>query len=201
MFSTRVLVPLALLGLLSSSLTALRQAPARVDASAEAIRLNNLGVAAMNQQKPEVALERFQAAAKADPSLAAARLNQAIAMTGLQQYEPAQQILDALVESEPGNVRAWYNLGLLLRTLGESEKATGRLHAHDGAGARATRTRTTSRDCSPASCSSRIRRSDRSRARSNSIPSSSRPSSASPAPTSAAERPTTPSGTWTGSRG
>ena len=36
-------------------------------AKAEAIGLNNLGVASMNQQKPEAALERFEAAAKADP--------------------------------------------------------------------------------------------------------------------------------------
>ena len=140
-----LLVSVASILSLASGVLARRQPPARVSASAEAIALNNLGVAAMNQQKPEIALERFQAAAKADPSLAAARLNQAIAMTGLQQYEPAQQILDALVKSEPGNVRAWYNLGLLLRTLGESEKALaaftratelapGDAHAHYFAG-------------------------------------------------------------------
>ena len=140
-----MLVCVALFGSLASGVFARRQAPARVDAAAEAIRLNNLGVASMNQQKPEVALERFEAAAKADPSLAAARLNQAIAMTALQRYEPAQQILDALVKAEPGNVRAWYNLGLLARTLGESETALaaftratelapGDAHAHYFAG-------------------------------------------------------------------
>jgi hypothetical protein len=55
-----------LLGILSIvALTlapSLGQAPARVDAAAEAIRLNNLGVASMNQQKFEPALERFTAA-------------------------------------------------------------------------------------------------------------------------------------------
>ncbi len=60
----------------------------------------------MNQQKPEVALERFEAASKADPSLVAARLNQAIAMTALQRYEPAQQILDADRESGTAQRRA-----------------------------------------------------------------------------------------------
>ena len=44
-------------------------------------------------------------------------------MTALQRYEPAQQILDAIVKAEPRNVRAWYNLGLLARTLGDSDAA------------------------------------------------------------------------------
>ena len=108
---------------LLSPVAALRQPPARVTASAAAIRLNNLGVASMNQQKPEAALERFEAAAKADPTLAAARLNQAIAMTALQRYDTAQQILDGLVKADASNVRAWYNLGLLQRTLGDGDAA------------------------------------------------------------------------------
>ena len=109
--------------LLWAPLPAGRQAPATVSASAEAIRLNNLGVASMNQQKPEAALARFEEAARADPSLTAARLNQAIALTGLQRYEQAQQILDALVKADPSHVRAWYNLGLIGRTLGDSDAA------------------------------------------------------------------------------
>jgi Tfp pilus assembly protein PilF len=116
-----------LLGILSIvALTlapSLGQAPARVDAAAEAIRLNNLGVASMNQQKFEPALERFTAALAADGSLAAARVNQAIALTALQRYEEARPVLDAIVTSDPASVRAWYNLGLLVRTLGESEAA------------------------------------------------------------------------------
>ena len=108
---------------LVSGVSARRQAPARVTATDEAIRLNNLGVASMNQQKAEVALERFEAAAKADASLVAARVNQAIAMTALQRYEPAQQILDAVVKADPSHVRAWYNLGLLARTLGDTDAA------------------------------------------------------------------------------
>ena len=118
-----LLVSVALFLSLASGVSARRQAPARVAANADAITLNNLGVATMNQQKPEVALERFEAAAKADPSLVAARVNQAIAMTALQRYEPAQQILDAIVKADPSNVRAWYNLGLLARTLGDSDTA------------------------------------------------------------------------------
>ena len=71
----------------------LRQAPVPVDAAAEAIRLNNLGVASMNQQKFEPALERFVAALAADGSLRAARVNQAIALSALQRYEEARPLL------------------------------------------------------------------------------------------------------------
>jgi Tfp pilus assembly protein PilF len=119
----RLVFSLCLLAVLSPTLDARRQAPARVTATGEAIRLNNLGVASMNQQKPEVALERFEASARADASLVAARVNQAIAMTALQRYEPAQQMLEAVVKADPTHVRAWYNLGLLGRTLGQSDAA------------------------------------------------------------------------------
>ena len=118
-----LLVSVGLVLSLASGVSARRQAPARVTATDEAIRLNNLGVASMNQQKPEVALERFEAAATADASLVAARVNQAIAMTALQRYEPAQQILDAVVKADPTHVRAWFNLGLLTRTLGDTDVA------------------------------------------------------------------------------
>jgi Tfp pilus assembly protein PilF len=101
----------------------LHQAPASVDAAAEAIRLNNLGVASMNQQKFEPALDRFVAALAADGSLGAARVNQAIALSALQRYEEARPLLEAVIKGDAANARAWYNLGLLLRTLGEGETA------------------------------------------------------------------------------
>lgn len=119
----RLAFSLCLLVALSPALDARRQAPVRVTATAEAIRLNNLGVASMNQQKPEVALERFEAAARADGSLVTARANQAIAMSAIQRYEPARQMLEGIVKAEPSHVRAWYNLGLLARTLGDSDAA------------------------------------------------------------------------------
>ena len=97
------------------------QAPARVAADRNAIRLNNLGVAAMNQQKFEEALELFTKAEAADATLVQARENRAIALTALQQYEEAQAILDALVETDPSNARAWYNLGLIHKTLGDAD--------------------------------------------------------------------------------
>ncbi len=51
---------------------------------AQAARLNNLGVAYMNQQAFEKALKYFQEAYAADPDLHAARLNQGIALHNLQ---------------------------------------------------------------------------------------------------------------------
>jgi tetratricopeptide (TPR) repeat protein len=104
-----------------SLVPSLGQAPAPVDAAAEAIRLNNLGVASMNQQKFEAALERFVAALAADASLQAARVNQAIALSALQRYDEARPLLDGVIKSDPDNARAWYTLGLMLRTLGESD--------------------------------------------------------------------------------
>ncbi len=122
-FRVLLLVCLGVVVSLAGGAAARWQAPARVSSTAEAIALNNLGVASMNQQKPEAALERFEAAAKADPALVAARVNQAIALSALQRYETAQQILDAIVKADPAHVRAWYNLGLLARTLGDSDAA------------------------------------------------------------------------------
>ena len=107
--------------LLVPGITARWQAPARVDATGEAIRLNNLGVAAMNQQKFEVALERFSDAGKADETLAQAKVNQSIALSALQRYEEAQAILDALAKTDESNPRVWYNLGLLHKTLGDAD--------------------------------------------------------------------------------
>ena len=89
----------------------------------EAIRLNNLGVAYMNQQRFAQALEQFEQAYEVDPELHTARLNQGIALLNLQRYDAARAALLAAGEQEPGNVRVWYNLGLLHKNLGETEVA------------------------------------------------------------------------------
>jgi len=90
---------------------------------ATAARLNNLGVASMNQQKFEQALAQFQQALEADPALTVARVNEGIALVSLQRYEPARAALEAVVKQDPKNARAWYNLGLLHKSLGEAEPA------------------------------------------------------------------------------
>src|SRR5918994_74275 len=67
--------------------------PAESTAPAEAIRLNNLGVASMNQQKFEQGLQWFAKSAEADPKLVTARVNRAIALFNLQRYDRARELL------------------------------------------------------------------------------------------------------------
>ena len=109
--------------LLLLALLAPAQAPTTVTAAADAVRLNNLGVASMNQQKFEVALKSFQDASARDQGLTAATVNQAVALLALQRYEPAQQVLETAVKADDRNVRAWYNLGLLQKGLGNADAA------------------------------------------------------------------------------
>ena len=96
--------------------------PAR-DAGREAVRLNNLGAAYMNQQAFERALENFQQAYELDPKLLPARLNQGIALLNMQKMEEARKILIEVSEKDPKNIRAWYNLGLREKNLGQAETA------------------------------------------------------------------------------
>ena len=98
-----------------------RQAPAVVTANGDAVRLNNLGVASMNQQKFEAALKYFQDASARDASFPLAKVNEAIADLALQRYEPAQALLEAAVKTDDKNARAWYNLGLLQKGLGNAD--------------------------------------------------------------------------------
>ncbi len=95
--------------------------PASSTANAEAIRLNNLGVATMNQQKFEPALKYFEQAAAVDASFGIAKVNQAIALINLQRFDAARTLLEAAVKADPSNARAYYNLGLLQKSTGEAE--------------------------------------------------------------------------------
>src|SRR5918994_1307346 len=99
--------------------------PAESSAPAEAIRLNNLGVASMNQQKFEQGLQWFEKALAADPTLVVARVNQAIALINLQRYDPARELLVGVTTDDPQNARAWDNLGLLQKSTGEAEASLG----------------------------------------------------------------------------
>ena len=102
------------------------QAPTRPTesaASAEAIRLNNLGVASMSQQKFEQSLRWFEKAAAADQQLMPARINQAVALINLQKYDAARELLLSATKGDQQNARAWYNLGLLQKSTGEAEIA------------------------------------------------------------------------------
>ena len=79
---------------------------------AEAIRLNNRGVALMSQQFTEKAADAFTASFKKDPTLAQAAINEGIAEMTLQKLAEAKQSLQAALKLDPTNAQAWYNLGL-----------------------------------------------------------------------------------------
>jgi Flp pilus assembly protein TadD len=85
--------------------------------TAEAYRLNTLGVAYMNQQRPADAQKLFEQSLGADPAFEVARVNLA-----QQKLEPARTALAAAAEKLPQDPYAWYNLGLVYKDLGDAEK-------------------------------------------------------------------------------
>src|ERR1019366_3580498 len=90
---------------------------------AEAAKLNNLGVAMMNQQMMDKAVLKFDAAYKLDPSLATASLNKGIALLNQQKLPEAEVALRLAAAAEPNNPRVWYNLGLVHRGDGQTAEA------------------------------------------------------------------------------
>ena len=85
--------PLALALFLTT--TAAAGAQARFDA--EAVRLNNRGVALMSQQFTERAAASFAEAFRKDPKLAQAALNEGIALMALQKLEEAKKALQQAI--------------------------------------------------------------------------------------------------------
>jgi tetratricopeptide (TPR) repeat protein len=79
---------------------------------AEAIRLNNRGVALMGQQFTERAAESFAEAFKKDPRLAQAAVNEGIAFLAQQKLDEAKKALEQAIALDPASAQAWYNLGL-----------------------------------------------------------------------------------------
>ncbi len=86
----RRLRPALLVGLISMSAWAGEKQPEPNNAA----RLNNLGVAYMNQQRMDKAVEEFDLALKADPGLTAAELNKGIALLNLQKLPEAEAALN-----------------------------------------------------------------------------------------------------------
>src|SRR5580692_7511372 len=90
------------------------------DKSAEAARLNNLGVAYMNQQLFEKALKTFEQAAALDPDFKIAPMNEGIALLNLARVDAARQFLEQAVKQNPNDPYAWYNLGMLYKNNGDT---------------------------------------------------------------------------------
>lgn len=94
------------------------QSVAATDASArqDAARLNNIGTSLMSQQMLGRAVEKFDEAYKADPSLALAEMNKGLALLYLQKLPEAKLALEHSAEQNPNDPHTWYVLGLLYRS-------------------------------------------------------------------------------------
>jgi len=98
-------------------------APAAASPSSEALRLNTLGVAYMNQQKGAEAQKYFERALAADPNFAAVRLNLGVALLAQQKLDQARAALEQAAAKLPEDPFAWYNLGLVYKDSSDQEKA------------------------------------------------------------------------------
>ena len=99
-------------GTIGCILLAVTMAGAQTHYNAEAIQLNNRGVAQMGQQFTERAASSFAEAFKKDPRFAQAEINEGIALLTLQKLDAAEQALRQAIAIDPENAQAWYNLGL-----------------------------------------------------------------------------------------
>ena len=91
--------------------------------NADAVRLNNRGVALMGQQFTEKAEQSFAESFKKDPKLAQAAINDGIALLTLQKIDDAKKALGAALVLDPGNAQGWYNLGLAQHANNELDDA------------------------------------------------------------------------------
>jgi len=76
----------------------------------------------MNQQRPADAQKYFDQALEADPKFAVARLNLGVSLLAQQKLEPARAALESATQQLSKDAYAWYNLGLVYKDLGETEK-------------------------------------------------------------------------------
>src|SRR6266850_1890202 len=77
-----------------------------------AARLNNIGVAYMNQQLFEKGLKAFEEAAAKDPKLKVTTLNRGVALLNLQRVDEAKILLQKAAQDDPKDAHARYSLGL-----------------------------------------------------------------------------------------
>jgi len=89
----------------------------------EAARLNNIGVAYMNQQLFEKGLKSFEAAAAQDPNLRVTSLNRGVALLNLQRVDEAKALLEKAAKDDPSDAHSFYSLGLYYKNSSDPEAA------------------------------------------------------------------------------
>ena len=89
----------------------------------EAARLNNIGVAYMNQQLFEKGLKAFEEAAAKDPNLKVTTLNRGVALLNLQRIDEAKALLQKAAQDDPKDPHPWYNLGLYYKNSDSPQSA------------------------------------------------------------------------------
>jgi tetratricopeptide (TPR) repeat protein len=94
----------------------------------EAARLNNIGVAYMNQQLFAKALKNFEEAASKDPALQVTTVNRGVALLNLQRLDEAKALLEKAVKANPKDAHAWYNLGLYYKNSADPSAAIEAFH-------------------------------------------------------------------------
>jgi tetratricopeptide (TPR) repeat protein len=109
--------------LVSALLLALFGAPSSSPDPTEAARLNNIGVAYMNQQLFEKGLKAFEDAAAKDPNLKVTALNRGVALLNLQRVDEAKALLENASKDDPKDAHAWYSLGLYYKSSSVPERA------------------------------------------------------------------------------
>ena len=102
---------------------ALEAAPDRQPNPVEAARLNDIGVALMNQQLTEKAIAKFDEAHAADPSSAIPVMNKGIALVYLRKIPEAEVALKQAATMDPNNPRTWYSLGIMHLGAGDPKAA------------------------------------------------------------------------------
>lgn len=93
------------------------------DVHAEAVRLNNLGVSYMNQQRFDKALRNFDRAVALDSRLVVAQLNRGVALLYKQDFKAALKAITEATHKLPNDPHAWYSLGLAYKNQGQTEAA------------------------------------------------------------------------------
>jgi tetratricopeptide (TPR) repeat protein len=89
----------------------------------EAARLNNIGVAYMNQQLFQKGLKFFEEAAAKDPNLKVTALNRGVALLNLQRGDEAKALLEKAAKEDPNDAHSFYSLGLYYKNSSHPEAA------------------------------------------------------------------------------